>query len=98
MSHMVNCCVSLSMLLPLCPPPCVVQHATDEASYLISQADRDGDGRVSECCVVGGGGDSVCVRRTDREQTRSRINNNDCRTFRPPIPLSTAYKTKETVV
>ena len=43
-------------------PPCVVQYATDEASYLISQADRDGDGRVSECCVVGGGGgDSVCV-------------------------------------
>ena len=39
----------------------MVQHATDEASYLISQADRDGDGRVSECCVVGGGGDSVCV-------------------------------------
>ena len=39
----------------------MVQHATDEASYLISQADRDGDGRVSESCVVGGGGDSVCV-------------------------------------
>ena len=41
----------------------MVQHATDEASYLISQADRDGDGRVSECCVLGGGGggDSVCV-------------------------------------
>ena len=40
----------------------MVQHATDEASYLISQADRDGDGRVSDCCVVdGGGGDSVCV-------------------------------------
>ena len=40
----------------------MVQHATDEASYLISQADRDGDGRVSEGCVVGGGdGDSVCV-------------------------------------
>ena len=39
----------------------MVQHATDEASYLISQADRDGDGRVSECCVVGGSGDSVCV-------------------------------------
>ena len=39
----------------------MVQHATDEASYLISQVDRDGDGRVSECCVVDGGGDSVCV-------------------------------------
>ena len=39
----------------------MVQHATDEASYLISQADRDGDGRVSECCVVGGGGDNLCV-------------------------------------
>ena len=40
----------------------MVQHATDEASYLISQADRDGDGRVSEGCVVGGGdGDSMCV-------------------------------------
>ena len=39
----------------------MVQHATDEASYLISQADRDGDGRVSECCVVGSGGDSECV-------------------------------------
>ena len=34
--------------------------------------------------------------RTDREQIRSRINNNDCRTFRPRRPLSTAYKTKET--
>ena len=53
--------MSLSMLLPLCPAPCVVQLATDEASYLISQADKGGDGRVSECCVVGGGGDSVCV-------------------------------------
>ena len=30
--------------------------------------------------------------RTDREQIRSRINNNDCRTFRPRRPLSTAYK------
>ena len=39
----------------------MVQHATDEASYLISQADRDGDGRVSECCVVGGGDDNLCV-------------------------------------
>ena len=41
----------------------MVQHATNKASYLISQADRDGDGRVSECCAVGGGGggDSVCV-------------------------------------
>ena len=39
----------------------MVQHVTDEASYLISQVDRDGDGRVSECCAVGGGGDSVCV-------------------------------------
>ena len=36
------------------------------------------------------------MRRTDREQIRSRINNNDCRTFRPRRPLSTAYKTKET--
>ena len=31
--------------------------------------------------------------RTDREQIRSRINNNDCRTFRPRRPLSTAYRT-----
>ena len=46
----------------LVPRPLCGQHATDEASYLISQADRDGDGRVSECCAVGGGGgDSVCV-------------------------------------
>ena len=30
----------------------------------------------------------VDIGRTDREQIRSRINNNDCRTFRP---LSTAY-------
>ena len=35
--------------------------------------------------------------RTDREQIRSRINNNDCRTFQPRRPLSTAYKTKEIV-
>ena len=33
------------------------------------------------------------IGRTDREQIRSRINNNDCRTFRPRRPLSTAYKT-----
>ena len=32
--------------------------------------------------------------RTDREQIRSRINNNDCRTFRPRRPLSTAYRTQ----
>ena len=36
--------------------------------------------------------------QTDREQIRSRINNNDCGTFRPRRPLSTAYKTKETAV
>ena len=35
------------------------------------------------------------IGRTDREQIRSRINNNDCRTFRPRRPLSTAYKTRE---
>ena len=39
-----------------------------------------------------------CIGRTDREQIRSRINNNDCRTFRPQRPLSTAYRTKETAV
>ena len=33
------------------------------------------------------------VGRIDREQIRSRINNNDCRTFRPRRPLSTAYRT-----
>ena len=33
------------------------------------------------------------IGRTDREQIRSRMNNNDCRTFRPQRPLSTAYKT-----
>ena len=33
----------------------------------------------------------VDIGRTDREQIRSRINNNDCRTFRPRRPLSTAY-------
>ena len=32
------------------------------------------------------------VEQTDCEQIRSRINNNDCRTFRPRRPLSTAYK------
>ena len=40
----------------------------------------------------------IYLGRTDREQIRSRINNNDCRTFRPRRPLSTAYKTKETAV
>ena len=38
------------------------------------------------------------IGRIDREQIRSRINNNDCRTFRPRRPLSTAYRTKETAV
>ena len=33
-------------LSPFCSL-CVGQHATDEATYLISQADKDGDGRVS---------------------------------------------------
>ena len=37
----------------------------------------------------------IDIGRTDREQIRSRINNNDCRTFRPRRPLSTAYRTKE---
>ena len=32
----------------------------------------------------------VDIGGTDREQIRSRINNNDCRTFRPRRPLSTA--------
>ena len=36
----------------------------------------------------------VDIGRTDREQIRSRINNNDCRTFRPRRPLSTAYRTE----
>ena len=40
----------------------------------------------------------VDIGRTDREQIRSRINNNDCRPFRPRRPLSTAYRTKETAV
>ena len=40
----------------------------------------------------------VDIGRIDREQIRSRINNNDCRTFRPRRPLSTAYRTKETAV
>ena len=35
----------------------------------------------------------IRIGRTDREQIRSRINNNDCRTFRPRRPLSTAYRT-----
>ena len=34
---------------------------------------------------------TVPVGRTDGGQIRSRINNNDCRTFRPRRPLSTAY-------
>ena len=42
--------------------------------------------------------DQFVIGRTDREQIRSRINNNDCRTFRPRRPLSTAYRTKETAV
>ena len=37
----------------------------------------------------------VDIGRTDREQIRSRINNNDCRTFRPRRPLSTVYKTAD---
>ena len=40
----------------------------------------------------------VDIGRIDREQIRSRINNNDCRTFQPRRPLSTAYRTKETAV
>ena len=35
----------------------------------------------------------VDIEWTDREQIRSRINNNWCRTFQPRRPLSTAYKT-----
>ena len=38
----------------------------------------------------------VDIGRTDCEQIRSRINNNDCRMFRPRRPLSTAYKTQLT--
>ena len=34
----------------------------------------------------------VDIGRTDREQICSRINNNDCRRFRPRSPLPTAYK------
>ena len=35
----------------------------------------------------------VDIGQTDREQIRNRINNNDCRTFWPQRPLSTAYRT-----
>ena len=31
------------------------------------------------------------IGRTDCEQIRSRIDNNDCRMFRPRRPLSTAF-------
>ena len=41
---------------------------------------------------------SCHVGWTDREQIRSRINNNDRRTFRPQRPLLTVYRTKETAV
>ena len=34
----------------------------------------------------------VDIGQTDREQIRSRMNNNDCRTFQSRRPLSTAYK------
>ena len=47
----------------------------------------------SPCCFI-----LYIIKRIDREQIRSRINNNDCRTFRPRRPLSTAYRTKETAV
>ena len=39
--------------------------------------------------------DLIC-RQTDREQIRSTINNNRCRTFWPRRPLSNAYKTQLT--
>ena len=40
----------------------------------------------------------VDIGRTDHEQIRSKISNNDCSTFQPRRPLSTAYRTKETAV
>ena len=39
----------------------------------------------------------IGIGRTDREQIRSRITNNDCRTFRPRRPLSSAYSFVYTV-
>ena len=42
--------------------------------------------------------ESPHFEQTDREQIHSRINNNDCRMFRPCRPLSTVHKTKETAV
>ena len=58
---------------------------------------------AASCSVVKASPDNATViiqdiGRIDREQIRSRINNNDCRTFRPRRPLSTAYRTKETAV
>ena len=50
-------------------------------------ADVNGDDIVEAHCYF------VDIGRIDREQIRSRINNNDCRTFRPRRPLSTAYRT-----
>ena len=35
---------------------------------------------------------SCDIGRTDREQIRSRFNNNDCRKFRPHRPLSTVHR------
>ena len=60
----------------------ILTHASEEESHDIVEA---------HCYFVD-------IGRTDREQIRSRINNNDCRTFRPRRPLSTAYRTKETAV
>ena len=47
---MVSCVCHCTCLSPF-SSLCVGQHANDEATYLISQADKDGDGRVSALFV-----------------------------------------------
>ena len=61
---------------------CTVKWVTCELVQYVSTHDVV----EAHCYFVGTG-------QTDREQIRSRINNNDCRTFRPWRPLSTVYKT-----
>ena len=84
--HVVRVCVCVCVCVcVVCVCVCLVIHIYITLHYY------DIDIVEAHCYFVD-------IGRTDREQIRSRINDNDCRTFRPRRPLSTAYKTKETAV
>ena len=63
----------------------VAIHSATKAAVVAVKTPEEGEQRS----IPASDNVSCDIGRTDREQIRSRFNNNDCRTFRPRRPLST---------